>query len=54
MKHISNFINNKAYFGGYPTQQQVEEYQKSGFRYFVNDIVPNVPLVNPHSKIDVV
>lgn len=36
METISEFIKNKAYFGGYPTQQQVEEYQKFGFRYFVN------------------
>lgn len=36
MENISEFIKNKAYFGGYPTQQQVEEYQKIGFRYFVN------------------
>lgn len=35
MKTISEFIKNKAYFGGYPTQQ-VEEYQKFGFRHFVN------------------
>jgi len=36
MEKISEFIKNKAYFGGYPTQEQVEEYQKFGFRYFID------------------
>ena len=36
MEKISEFIKNKAYFGGYPTQEQVEEYQKIGFRYFID------------------
>jgi hypothetical protein len=36
MENISEFIKDKAYFGGYPTQTLVDEYQKIGFRYFVD------------------
>jgi predicted NAD-dependent protein-ADP-ribosyltransferase YbiA (DUF1768 family) len=36
MERISEFIKNKAYFGGYPTQEQVNTYEDIGFRYFVD------------------
>ena len=36
MELTSEFIKNKAYFGGYPTQEQVNAYEDIGFRYFVD------------------
>jgi predicted NAD-dependent protein-ADP-ribosyltransferase YbiA (DUF1768 family) len=36
MDKASYFIENKALFGGYPTQTEVEEYEDNGVRYFIN------------------
>lgn len=36
MERISEFVKNKAYFGGYPTQDHVNTYEDLGFRYFVD------------------
>ena len=36
MDKSSFFIKNKALFGGFPTQIDVEEYEKEGVRYFIN------------------
>jgi len=36
MERTSEFVKNKAYFGGYPTQDQVTTYEELGFRYFVD------------------
>lgn len=36
MERTSEFVKNKAYFGGYPTQEQTTTYEDLGFRYFVD------------------
>ena len=36
MDKASYFVDNKALFGGYPTQKEVEEYENNGVRYFIN------------------
>ena len=36
MERSSEFVKNKALFGSYPIQEQVEELEKSGVRYFVD------------------
>lgn len=36
MERTSEFVKNKAYFGGYPTQDYVNTYEDLGFRYFVD------------------
>ena len=36
MDRSSEFIKNKALFGGYPTQEYVNEYESMGVRYFID------------------
>jgi len=36
MERSSYFIKNRALFGSYPTQQEVEELEKEGVRFFVD------------------
>lgn len=36
MERCSEFIKNKALFGGYPTQEYVDRFEKLGVRYFVD------------------
>ena len=36
MENCSYFLNNKAYFGSYPTQESVEILEKNGVRIFVD------------------
>lgn len=36
MDRCSFFIENKALFGGYPTQESVEELENNGVRYFID------------------
>jgi ribA/ribD-fused uncharacterized protein len=36
MKHCSYFIKDKALFGSFPTQNDVDELEKNGVKYFIN------------------
>lgn len=36
MNRISEFIKNKAYFGGYPSQDMVDELENNNVRHFIN------------------
>ena len=35
MNNISYFIENKAFFGSFPTQENVQELEYNGVKYFV-------------------
>ena len=48
MDNCSFFIKNNALFGGYPTQENVDELEKNGVRYFVNLTEKNEPKINPY------
>ena len=41
MEYASFFITDKALFGSFPTQAQVEELESTGVRYFVDLTNPN-------------
>ena len=36
MDKASFFVKNKALFGSYPTQKDIEEYEENGVIYFIN------------------
>lgn len=36
MNHVSYFIEGKALFGGFPTQERVNELEENGVRWFIN------------------
>ena len=48
MDNCSFFIKNNALFGGFPTQENVDELEKNGVRYFVNLTEKNEPKINPY------
>lgn len=67
MDYCSYFIENKALFGSYPTQERVDELENQGVRYFINltfshesKIVPyvtrysymNFPIIDGHIPTD--
>lgn len=48
MDNCSFFIKNNALFGGFPTQENVDELEKNGVRYFVNLTEENEQKINPY------
>lgn len=48
MDRSSYFIENKALFGGYPTQDSVRELEREGVRYFVDLTVDNEKKITPY------
>jgi hypothetical protein len=56
MNRSSEFIKNKALFGGYPTQEYVDLYENMGVRYFV-DLTQNgekrtIPYITQYTYIN--
>lgn len=51
MNRSSYFIENKARFGSYPTQESVKELEKNGVRYFVNLTFPDEKKIIPYSTL---
>lgn len=48
MDKASYFVQNKALFGGYPTQKDIEEYEKNGVRYFIDLTEEGEKGINPY------
>ena len=48
MDYVSYFIENKAIFGGFPSQETVYELEKNGVRYFVNLTHKNEKKTTPY------
>jgi len=49
MQNSSYFIENRALFGCYPKQSDVDELQREGVRYFVNLTCPGERKVTPYT-----
>lgn len=49
MERTSEFVKNKAYFGGYPTQDNVFTYEDLGFRYFVDLTCKGEKRITPYT-----
>lgn len=49
MDRSSEFIKNKALFGGFPTQKCVNEFEEIGVRYFVNLTHEGEKRITPYS-----
>ena len=49
MERCSYFIQNKALFGSYPTQEAVEELEANGVRYFVDLTCPGERRISPYT-----
>jgi ribA/ribD-fused uncharacterized protein len=48
MEKTSFFIKDKALFGSYPTQAEVEELENNGVRYFINLTFDNERKITPY------
>jgi hypothetical protein len=51
MERCSEFIKNKALFGGYPTQEHVNNYEQLGVRYFVDLTRDGERRITPYTTI---
>lgn len=49
MQNSSYFIKNRALFGCYPTQKDVDELYRNGVRYYVNLTEPNESKITPYT-----
>ena len=51
MDRSSEFIRNKALFGGYPTQEYVNEFETMGVRYFIDLTCEGEKKIVPYTTI---
>jgi protein tyrosine phosphatase len=49
MDRTSYFINNKALFGGYPSQELVNSLEEIGVKYFIDLTLSNEPNTTPYT-----
>ena len=51
MENYSYFIENKALFGSYPSQETIEILEKEGVRYFVDLTLSNLSRISVSNDI---